>query len=186
MNNEGAVKNSLWHRLKYLVLLQAGEKFRGIKHRPGKKAVLKGFLKVLAFVVVTATLYLLFGLIKSKFFFTFDKELFTTVLFFTQIISIVTCVGSMMSVLYNSKENMILMAFPCNYNEIFLSKIVVFTIEEMKKSCFFLLPFLLSYGLVSAAGGAYWGGLLPSWIFLTLFPVLFSAILSSSFSCAAV
>ena len=180
-NNEIAIKNSLWRRLKYLVLLQAGEKFRGIKHRPGKKTVFRGFLKVLASIVVTAVLYLLFSVVKSKFSFTFDKELFTTVLFFTQIISIVTCVGSMMSVLYNSKENLILMAFPSNYNEIFVSKIIVFTLEEMKKSCFFILPFLLSYGFISKAGGAYWGGLIPAWIFLTLFPVLFSAILSIPF-----
>ena len=178
MNNEATMKNGVFRRLKYLVLLQAGEKFRGIKEKPTKKTVFKSFLKVLAAVTVTAVLYLLMSVIRSKFFFTFDKELFTTVLFFTQIVSIVTCIGSMMSVLYNSKENMILMAFPCNYNEIFLSKVIVFTIEEMKKSCFFVLPFLLSYGFISKAGGAYWGGLIPTWIFMTLFPVLFSAILS--------
>ena len=178
MNNVGTMKNSLWHRLKYLVLLQAGEKFRGLKHGPTKKSVFKTFLKVLAAVAVTGALAGVFSYIKSSYVFSFDKELFTTVIFFTQIISVLTCVGSMMDVLYNSKENLILMAFPCNYNEIFVSKIIVFTMEEMKKSCFFLLPFLLSYGLVSGAGAAYWGGLIPLWVFLTMFPVLFSAILS--------
>ena len=84
----------------------------------------------------------------------------------------------MMDVLYNGKENLMLMAFPCNYNEIFISKIIVFTLEEIRKSCFFLLPFLLSYGLVGDGGAAYWGGLIPTWIFMTLFPVLFSAIIS--------
>lgn len=181
MNNAGAMKNSLLRRLKYLVLLQAGEKFRGIKRRPEKKTVLKGFLKAVAAVAVTAVLWLVLNLLKTDYSFTFDKELFTAVIFLTQIISIVTCVGSMMSVLYNSKENMILMAFPCNYNEIFVSKIIVFTMEEMKKSCFFLLPFLLSYGLVGEVGAAYWGGLVPTWIFLTVFPVLLSAILSIPF-----
>ena len=178
MSNAGTMKNSLWRRLKYLVLLQAGEKFRGIKQGVTKKAIFRTFLKVLAAVAVTAVLYFVFGYLKSSYAFAFDKELFTTVIFLTQIISVLTCVGSMMDVLYNSKENLILMAFPCNYNEIFISKIIVFTIEEMKKSCFFLLPFLLSYGLVGETGAAYWAGVLPLWVFLTLFPVLFSAIVS--------
>lgn len=178
MTNELMAQNSLFHRLKYLVLLQAGEKFRGVKKGQGKQTGFKIFLKVLAAIVVTAVLYAIFSVIKDRFAFSFDKELFTTVLFLTQIISIITCVGSMMDVLYNAKENIILMAFPCNYNEIFISKIIVFALEELRKSCFFILPFLLSYGLVSGGGAGYWAQLLPLWIFLVLFPVLFSAIIS--------
>ena len=178
MTEQSTIKNSLWHRLKYLVLLQAGEKFRGIKRGQVKSSIFRTFLKVLAAVVVTAVLYVVFTVVKSKFFFTFDKELFTTVIFLTQIISIITCVGSMMDVLYNSKENTMLLAFPCNYNEIFISKIIVFALEEIRKSCFFILPFLFSYGLVSDGGAAYWAQLIPLWIFIVLFPVLFSAIIS--------
>ena len=178
MTNDLMAQNSLWRRLKYLVLLQAGEKFRGIKKGQGKQAVFKVFLKVLAAVAVTGVLFFVFNYVKNHFVFTFDKELFTTVIFLTQIISIITCVGSMMDVLYNSKENTMLLAFPCNYNEIFISKIIVFALEEIRKSCFFILPFLLSYGLVSGAGASYWAQLIPIWIFIVLFPVLFSAIIS--------
>ena len=172
------MKNGLFRRLKYLVLLQAGEKFRGIQKGAGKAAAFKTFLKVLAAVAVTLGLFLLWNYMKKTFVFSFDKELFTTVVFATQVISIITCVGSMMDVLYNAKENLILMAFPCNYNEIFVSKIIVFTLEEFKKSCFFVLPFLISYGLVSKGGAVYWGGLIPTWVFMAVFPVLFSAIIS--------
>ena len=179
MNNTSAVmKNGVMRRLKYLVLLQAGEKFRGIKTVNKKKAAFKIFLKALLSVTVLAVLYFVMNYVKKHFVFTFDKDLFTTVILFTQIISIVTCAGSMMSVLYNGKENAILMAFPCNYNEIFVSKIIVFVLEELKKSLFFILPFLLAYGFVAKAGAAYWVGLIPAWLFMTLFPVLFSAILS--------
>ena len=178
MNNEVAVKNSLFHRLKYLVLLQAGEKFRGIKKGTEKQTIFKIFLKLLTAVVVTGGLYFVFSFVGNKFGFTFDKELFTTVIFLTQIISIITCVGSMMDILYTSKENVILMAFPCNYNEIFISKIIVFALEELRKSVSFILPFLISYGMISNGGAAYWVQLLPVWLFIVLFPVLFSAIVS--------
>ena len=178
MTEQSTMKNSLFRRLKYLVLLQAGEKFRGVKKGQVKQSVFRTFLKVIAAVAVTAVLFFIFNYVKSSFYFTFDKELFTTVIFLTQIISIVTCVGSMMDVLYNSKENTMLLAFPCNYNEVFISKIIVFALEEIRKSCFFILPFLVSYGMISDGGAAYWAQLIPLWIFIVLFPVLFSAIIS--------
>ena len=178
MTEQSAMKNSLFRRLKYLVLLQAGEKFRGVKKGQVKQSIFRTFLKAIAAVAVTAVLFFVFNYVKSSFYFTFDKELFTTVIFLTQIISIITCVGSMMDVLYNSKENTMLLAFPCNYNEVFISKIIVFALEEIKKSCFFILPFLISYGMISDGGAAYWAQLIPLWIFIVLFPVLFSAIIS--------
>ena len=177
MTNTETLKNSVARRLKYLVLLQAGEKFR-LKGLNKKKAAFKIFLKAITAVAVTGILFFIFNYMKKSFGFSFDRVLFTTVLLFTQVISIITCAGSMMSVLYNGRENAILMAFPCNYNEIFVSKIVVFILEELKKSIYFVIPFLISYGMVSSAGASYWIGFIPTWLFLTLFPVLFSAVFS--------
>lgn len=181
-NKEGnTIKNSVARRIKYLVLLQAGEKFRLIKTADKKKFAFKLFLAILAAVGITFGLLYLFNYLKGHYAFTFRENLFTTVIFFTQAISIITCIGSMMDVLYNGKENLILMAFPCKYNEIFISKIIVFTLEEMKKSCFFVLPFLLSYGLASNGGLPYWLQVVPLWLFMTILPVLISAILSIPF-----
>jgi len=170
--------NNAWRRIKYLVLLQAGEKLRSLKTANKKRTVFKIFLGVLLAVGITFGLYFLLNYLKNNFGFAFNENLFTTVIFLTQLFSIFTCVGSMLTVLYTSKENLILMAFPCRYNEIFVSKIIIFSLEEAKKSCFFVLPFLLSYGLVAQGGAAYWVQLLPIWAMVTLFPVLIGAILS--------
>ena len=178
IDNNKTVKNTVFRRLKYLVLLQAGEKFRNVKVANKKKLAFKIFLGVLAAAAVTFVIYFVLNYIKSKFSINISENLFTSVVFITQVISIITCIGSMMAILYENKENLILMAFPCKYNEIFISKIIVFTIEEMKKSCFFVIPFLLSYGVVSGASYPYWLQIIPVWIFMTLFPVLVSAILS--------
>ncbi len=171
-------KNNVWRRIKFLVLLQAGEKLRSFKTGNKKALAFKIFLGVVAAVAITFALFFLFNYVKKNFQFKFGYELFTSVIFLTQLISVITCVGSMLAVLYASKENLILMAFPCKYNEIFISKIIVFSLEEFKKSCFFVLPFLLSYGLTAAAGWYYWVQLVPIWIVLTLLPVLISATLS--------
>lgn len=177
MTKSQSFKNGVWRRIKLLVLLQAGEKFRLLKTTNKKKTAFSIFLGVLAAVAITFGLYYLFNYLKG-YAFPFNYNLLITVIFLTQVISILTCAGSMMNVLYNGKENLILMAFPCKYNEIFISKIIVFSLEELKKSCFFVLPFLLSFGLASGGGVAYWLQLVPVWLMMTLFPVLFSAILS--------
>ena len=84
----------------------------------------------------------------------------------------------MLSVLYTSRENTILLSFPCKYNEIFISKIIVFALEELKKSFFFVFPFLIGYGIAASAGISYWLLLLPSWIMLCFLPVLIGSTLS--------
>lgn len=158
--------------------MQIGDKVRGLKKGNKKSIAFKTFLSVLVTIAITAGLYFLLNYLKTKFAFNIDQNLLITVIFITQVISIITCIGSMMSILYNAKENLILMAFPCKYNEIFISKIVVFALEELKKSCFFILPFLVSYGIASSGGVVYWVQLIPVWVFMTVFPVLISAILS--------
>ncbi len=175
---KNTTNNNAWRRIKYLSLLQAGEKLRLAKSGNKKALAFKIFLGVVGAVAITFALYFLLSYVKKNFQFKFGYELFTSVVFLTQIISIITCVGSMLAVLYASKENLILMAFPCKYNEIFISKIIVFSLEEFKKSCFFVLPFLLSYGLVAKSGWYYWVQLVPVWVVLTLLPVLISATLS--------
>ena len=79
-----------------------------------------------------------------------------TILFITQLISIISCVGGMSLTLFSSKENAALMAFPCKYSEVFLSKILLFSLEELKKSVYFLLPLLIGIGVNAQVGWAYW------------------------------
>ena len=83
----------------------------------------------------------------------------------------------MMPIMYTSKENAMLLVFPCTYGEIFLSKIVVFAIAELKKSIYFLVPILVGFGFVSG-GVSYWLLAVPMWFMLCLLPVLFGALFS--------
>ena len=71
-----------------------------------------------------------------------------------------------------------LLAFPCNYSEIFLSKILVFSLEEMKKNVYFMLPLLVGFGLNAGVGTGYWLQLPIMWLALCLMPVFIGAMLS--------
>ena len=177
INEKNAIKNTPLRRIKYLVLMQIGENIRLIKSADKRKFAFKTFLLCCLAIGITLGLYFLLNFIQSYFSYTLDENMFTSILLVTQIFSIYSCTGNMITVLYASKENSILLACPCKYNEIFISKIIVYTLKELKKSCFFVLPFLISYGLL-AGGGAYFGLLIPVWIMLCLIPILISAILS--------
>ena len=174
-------KNTALRRIKYLTLIQIGEKFRAIKTKDKRKLGFGLFLATVGVVAVTVALVFILSYLKNTFHLTIGVNMFTAVIFLTQLLGIVTCMGGMLSMLYTSRENTILLAYPCKYSEIFISKIVVFSLEEFKKSFFFILPFLISFGIVSSGGAAYWAQFVIVWIMLCLFPVFISAILSIPF-----
>lgn len=177
MKQAKEIKNTPIRRVKYLSLMQMGEQLRAKKTRAMKTKVFITFLKFCITVAVTAVIILLLSFLKDMFKIQPSKEMFVTFILFTQIVTLLSCVGSMMSILYTSKDNTMLLAFPCTYGEIFLSRIVVYTIEELKKSAYFLVPILIAFGL-QVGGVAYWTMLIPMWFMLCLFPVLIGALFS--------
>lgn len=170
-------KNTAIRRIKYLTLMQMGEKFRLIREKNKKKLAFSLFLAIVGIVAITAGLTFALSFLNGTFQLKPSEDMFVTVVLFTQILGIMTCLGSMLSVLYTSRENTILLAFPCKYSEIFISKIVVFAIEEFKKSFFFTLPFLIAFG-INAGGIAYWLQTPLVWIMMCLIPVFLGALLS--------
>lgn len=171
-------KNTAFRRVKYLTLMQIGDGLRDL--RTGSKARLaaKLSLKTLLVVIMMAVFILVFGVANSIFQLTPSRDMLITVLFVTQIVSVISCLSSMMLTLFASKENTMLLAFPCNYSEIFLSKIIVFSLEEMKKNLYFMLPLLVGFGMNSEVGLAFWLQLPIMWLALCLIPVFIGSILA--------
>ena len=177
MSETKAMKNTPFRRVKYLSLMQMGEQLRAKKTQSKKKRAFLLFLKVCVCILVTAVVAFALRFMNTSFQVEPSREMFTTFIAVIQLVTILANVGGIMAILYTSKENAMLLVFPCTYGEIFLSKIIVFAIEEMKKSIYFLLPILLGFGIM-AGGVAYWLLLAPMWFMLCLLPVLFSSLLS--------
>ena len=57
MSKNNAVKNNSIRRIKYLVLMQIGDKVRGLKKGNKKSIAFKTFLSVLVTIAITAGLY---------------------------------------------------------------------------------------------------------------------------------
>ncbi len=171
-------KNTAFRRVKYLTLMQIGDGIRDL--RMGNKAKLAGklALKTLLAVIMMAVFVVVFWVSDTIFQLTPTRDMLITLLFVTQIVSIISCLSSMMLTLFASKENTMLLAFPCNYSEIFLSKIIVFSLEEMKKNIYFMLPLLIGFGLNSEITTVFWLQLPIMWFVLCLMPVFIGAMLS--------
>ncbi len=174
-------KNSLL-RLKYLLLLQIGEKLR--PSGSIKKRILTTLLKVLAFVAVTAVIYALLFVVNSLFFFKLNSATFVSIILIVQVFDAFSVATSSSNVLFGKKENAMLLVYPCKHSEVFISKILIFIFNEVQKSTFFLLPLMLAYGIIIKASAVYFIFLLPCWFMLCLFPVFigtsFSVIIANA------
>ena len=178
MSMNATQKNTAFRRVKYLTLMQIGDGVRDLRTGSKAKLVAKLSLKALLTVLMTAVFVVIFGVLGMLFQLSASRSMLITLLFVTQIVSVISCLSSMMLTLFASKENTMLLAFPCNYSEIFLSKIIVFSLEEMKKNIFFLLPLLVGFGVNGGVGVGFWLQLPIMWLALCLMPVFIGAMLS--------
>ena len=178
MGKNGVKKNTALRRVKYLTLMQIGSSVRDLRTGSKSKLLAKISLKTLLSVIMMGVFIAVFWVLGSLLQLPPTKSMLITLLFFTQIVGIISCLSSAMLTLFASKENTMLLAFPCNYSEIFLSKIIVFALEEMKKNLFFILPLLIGFGFNSEVGLAYWLQLPIMWVVLSLIPVFVGAVLS--------
>lgn len=178
MGEQTLNNNTAMRRIKYLTLMQIGDKLRNLKTGNRKKLGMSILLRTLLCLLITAVFWVVFNLISSTFQLQATKDMLITLMFFIQIVSVISCLSSMILLLFVSKENTMLLAFPCKYTEIFISKILVFSIEEVRKGLFFLLPLLIGFGVNADVSVAYWLQLPICWLVLCLLPVFISATLS--------
>ena len=172
-----AVKNTPIRRIKYLVMLQMGQNIRLFKEKSKAKKTLGIVLPTIAFFVVTGIMTFLLSYVKNSLHISITRELFATVLLIIQAVAILSAMSSMVSLLYTSTDSMLLLSFPCSNDEIFLSKLIVYHFSEIKKSLFFLLPFMIGFG-INKGGVAFWLLLIPMFYILTIIPVILGSILS--------
>ena len=175
MSSVDVKKNSAFRRIKYLTLMQIGDSVRDIRSGNKSKLAAKLAIKALVCILMMAIFGAVFWAFRNFLSISLDINLLVTLLLAIQITSIISCLSSMMLTLFASKENTMLLAFPCNYNEIFLSKIIVFALGEMKKNLYFLLPLLVGFGAMAKVGAAFWAQLLLMWLVLCLLPVFIGA-----------
>ena len=105
-------------------------------------------LGVTKFIVISILIFLLLKFSSSPpsviFYYSESPIVMTLVLTLSLVLSVISCTSGLMKNLYFSEDNKVLITFPVNANKIFLSKLVVYFVYEVKRAFSFLIPISFS------------------------------------------
>lgn len=164
-------------RLWVLTLLQLSNKMK-LKVGNKKRFIASVALKVLSIIVISAAMIFMLFFINDILMIPVNVYFVIFFIFLTQVASIVACTAGLMVDLYMSKDNQILLAYPARHNEVFVSKLLVFYINEFIKNLYFLIPLLIAFGFITDRGVGYYFNILSMLFILPLIPVLIASLLS--------
>ena len=168
-------------RIRALLLMQMGDKLRKRSRRRRRRFIFRIFLQVLAAIAITALLTVVCSLLQSMFHVPMNRHMLATMFLVTQVVSIVANVGSIQNVLFTDRENSMLLTFPCTFREIATSKLILFFLRELKKNCFFLLPFLVGFAIATGQGVVFYLFSLLAYLLLSALPIFVACVLSIAF-----
>lgn len=170
------------NKLKTLFLMQVKEKIDFSFLKSKKQIIFKVIFSIFGFALITALSYLVMFLCQFLNLFSALNRIPMTVMgvvFFVMfVLNLLTCMVGLSKTLYFSKDNQILITYPVNANALFLSKMLVYYIYEVKKNFSFIIPVFFAYGLISSMPFLYflWFPLMIT--IFTLVPILLGALLS--------
>lgn len=169
--------------LKTLTVMQLKEKMDVAYLRSFKQTLFRVIFFILEFVVITAVCYLLCYL--AQFLKVFDAingkipaNVLTTIVAIMLGLSVVFTTIGLVQSLYLSKDNLVLLTFPAKPTMVFLSKLLVYYVYELKKNFMFLIPLFCGYGMALGYPAYYFAWVIALFALVALLPVLVGALIS--------
>lgn len=164
-------------RISILTLMQLSNKMRLKIDNKKRFAGVIG-IRILIIVLMSVVMSLLLHVIKNILYIPVNAHFIIFILLLTQGLSILAATSGLVTDLYHSKDNHILLSFPAKNNEVFISKIVVFYIQELLRNLYLLIPVLIAFGQVNQQTLLYFINIIPMVFLLPLLSVLIASILS--------
>lgn len=173
-------------KLLTLVKMQLKEKLgakRAEKH--GSKAfntLLTVFTAVLKFAMVTALCVAFITVAKMFSLFNYPGYVPQSAISIAFLVmsgfSLLSCTIGLTKSLYYSRDNAVLLTFPCTPNQIFLSKIIIFYIFELIRNFSFIVPVFVAYFITHGYAFHYYIWMIFCFIFVSMLTVVIAALLS--------
>lgn len=107
-----------------------------------------------------------------------NAELIAIILLVTQIISLLFAIGSIISTLYLSKDNEMLVCFPVSANQLFISKIILIYLKELAVNSIITIPIFVGLGFIGQLGITFFVTLLILLLLLPILPIVLASLLS--------
>jgi len=172
----------LWRDLCPLVGMQLKEKADLSFLQTKKKAITKIVFSILGFVAVSGVCYGFFFLASALKLFSLNGSIPPTVLSivfaFMFVLSTLSCTAGLVNMLYFAKDNHMLLTLPVTAPELYVSKLLVFYLYELKRNVSFMVPLFLAYGIVTGLPILFYPWMLLMFLFVSMLPVLAGALLS--------
>ncbi len=169
-------------RFKTLFMMQLKEKLDLSFLKSKKQILFKVAFSILGFVAVTALAYLVLWFCQFLNLFSalnhLPLSLMAVVFFVMFALSLFTCTVGLSKALFYAKDNQVLITFPVTPNALFLSKMLVYYINEIKKTFTFLIPVFLAYGILSNLPIYYFPWMIVMLVIFTAIPVLLGGLLA--------
>lgn len=144
--------------------------------------LLKAGVSILLFALVTIGYYVVFTISSLLSVFSLGAGIPDTVvsLLFTviQLMSVYSCMTGLGKALYRGGDNVTLLVLPVPQSLVFLSKLAVYYVYELKRGLMLTVTLFLAYGIVSNAAWFYYPWMLFCFLFVSLLPVAAGAVLS--------
>ena len=92
--------------------------------------------------------------------------------------SVISCTIGLTKAMYYARDNAVLLTLPCTSLHVYLSKLIIFFIFEIKRNLSFLVPMFIAYYITH--GYSYWtyAWMLFCMLWVSLFTVAIGAMLS--------
>lgn len=92
--------------------------------------------------------------------------------------SVFSCVVGLTKSMYYTRDNAVLLTLPCLPTQVYLSKLIIFFIFELKRNISFTVPLFLAYFVTHKYGLFAYPWMLFCMVFISLFTVAIGALLS--------
>ena len=168
--------------LKTLTAMQLKEKMDFSYLKSWKKTLFKVIWLIVEIVAITFICRTVFMYVRALGLFSLIGEVPTTVMnvlfTFMMLLSIISSTAGLVKSLYFSRDNSVLLTLPTTPSMVFLSKLAVYYVYELKKMFMFTVPMFIGYALAHSYPIYFYFWLMFLFIFISALPVIISALLS--------
>ncbi|MCD8206019.1 MAG: hypothetical protein LUD29_05345 [Clostridia bacterium] len=155
-------------------MMQLKEKIDFSSANSLRKLIFKAVFAVVTFLAVMAIAYVVyFVCIYLRLFSPLDHlpvSVMSVVFLLLLVFSLVTCTITLSKTLFLSKDNQFLMTFPVHASTVYLSKVCVSFVYEIRRTFYFLMPIFFAYAIIS---GLPWF----SYFWITFMLILFTGLM---------
>ena len=150
--------------------------------RSVRATIIKVVLAIIKLIAVVAVFYLLFFVCNLLSVFRpagyIPDKVVGVVFTLLQVMSIVTCTVGLTQTLYMTSDNKVLLTLPVSSTQVYVSKLILYYVFELKKNITLTLPLFVAYGMINGAVWYYYPWMLFCFLFVSLVPVAIAAIIS--------